>query len=352
MASENHLDIVKAANFGSNILDAEARLEFRCKPYTRNSRGKDKGLAEYYKGTFCVALPMTAVDTKSSKKLCYRIWYIDDYENRRFKEICASVSEMIASQKLNYFVSYQYLPKAIQVNGIALPGVKMEWIDGLTLDQWLIKNRGNVKSIKKLAADFLQMCKDFSKAGIAHGDLSNSNILITDRNEIRLIDYDSVYVPSMRDAFYQTTAGQAAFQHPERVWGKRLKMTSKDDNFSQQVIYLSLLAIAHDVSLVDWISENELLFTSGDFQSESDFIKSRAYKRLQAVTDSEISARLAELKAAVKGPLSAVSSIVDLQVEPAKRYVEFCHICGHKYPNSTDAYCTRCGTQRLVYLTK
>ena len=254
MASVDIQDIARAARISSNILDVEARTGFECIPYKRSKRNQD--LAEFLSGGFCVVLPMNALNANSGKKLCYRIWHIDDYENRRFKDISAYVSEMIVSQNLNYFVSYQYLPKAIQVNGIALPGVKMEWIDGLTLAQWLIKNRGNVKSIKKLAADFLQMCKDFSKAGISHGDLSNSNILITDRNEIRLIDYDSVYVPSMRDAFYQTTAGQAAFQHPERVWGKRLKMTSKDDNFSQQVIYLSLLAIAHDVSLVDWISEN------------------------------------------------------------------------------------------------
>lgn len=341
--------IAIAALDESNILDAEARGQFECKPHKRSKRNAN--LADYRTGAFCIAFPMTSKNKESKKKLCYRIWYRDDSLKIKFKELSEHVSRNELYRKLPYFVYYQYISKAIRVEGNELPGVKMEWVEGSCLHEWLGGNRNRL-AVSQLSAAFMKMCKDLANIGVAHGDLSNANIIVTEKGEIRLVDYDSVYTPSMRDDFYQTTAGQDAFQHPERLDGKLLKMSKNDDNFSQQVIYLSLLAMSYDVSLIDWISESELLFTKDDLSSESNFVHSRAYQELSSMNVPEITARLSELRSAIKGPLSDVRSIVDFHIVQEKRYVEYCHICGHKYPNATDLYCTQCGTARLVYQKK
>jgi len=335
-------EIAEAALDSSNIIDNDVRLNYHCEA----KKGRKSNMAVYKMGGFCIAFPMFKNDDPNSK-ICYRVWFVEDYYNRKFKEICEHVSRMIRDFKLPYFVEYTFLPHAIKVGEEKLPGVKMKWIDGLSLNEWLRTHRDKA-AIQKLADSFMQMCKDFHKFGISHGDLSNSNILINERAEIKLVDYDSVFTPSMGNQFYQTTAGQDAFQHRERRSGNH-QISARDDNFSQQIIYLSLLAMAHDVSLVDWIGENELLFNQQDLASESDFIKSRAYKALSSLNEPEIQSRLKELKSAIRGSLSDVRSIVELEVPKPKKYVEFCYICGHKFPNNADGYCTQCGTKRLVY---
>ena len=304
-------DIAIAALDSNNILDSEVRSGYDCTPMP----GRLSKMAMYGAGGFCIAFPMKS-KSKPGNTLCYRIWWNDAFHGSNAKEISKHVSDMINKLSLPYFVKYEFISSAIRVNGAALPGVKMKWIQEPSLGEWLETNRNNKELIRKLTASFMKMCKDFKEAGIAHGDLSNSNILVSKDAQIHLIDYDSVYVPSMGDRFYQTTLGQPGFQHRDRTQASsKPKMTAKDDNFSQQVIYLSLLAICYDPTLIDSIAKEELLFTQEDLSSETAFIQSRAYKRLSAMNDLEISQRLAELRSAIRGPLQSVRSIVDLVVK-------------------------------------
>lgn len=299
----NYQMVQKAALDANNILDYETRVNYHCIPKT----GRKSDRAESCVGGFCVAFPM--VSNRGGAKRCYRIWFVDNVETLRFKEIADHVTKGIAGLR-PYFVDYTYIPSAMKVDGRTLPGVKMEWIEGQELNKYL-ETHNNSETIQKLANSFLNMCKVLYTKKVAHGDLSNSNILITSSGEIRLIDYDSVYVPSMGNGFYQTTKGQAAFQHPERGRGNRI-MSSRDDYFSQQIIYLSLLAIAKSPQFINFISDEELLFTASDFESLSNFKKSKGYQALTEINDPVIRHLTDELGRSISGPLNKVKSIVEI----------------------------------------
>lgn len=319
----NYQMVQKAALDANNILDYETRVNYHCIPKT----GRKSDRAESCVGGFCVAFPM--VSNRGGARRCYRIWFVDNVETLRFKEIADHVTKGTAALR-PYFVDYTYIPNAMKVEDRILPGVKMEWIEGQELNKYL-ETHNNNKSIQKLADSFLNMCKVLYTNKVAHGDLSNSNILITPSGEIRLIDYDSVYVPSMGNGFYQTTKGQPAFQHPERAIGNRL-MSSRDDCFSQQIIYLSLLAIAKKPHLISLISSEELLFTATDLESLYNYRNSKGYQALAEIHDPIISLLTEELGRSISGPLNKVKSIVEIVFSDADTSVQIKHKIGIKQP--------------------
>lgn len=300
--------IKKAALIPSNILFPEASQHYHCNPMS----GRKSNEAQAFIGGFCLVFPME--ENGGSKKIGYRVWYIDNL-NHQLLQIAKEVGQELSKNKLPYFVGYRYLEEALDVEGNIIPGVQMEWVNGDTLDDYIRKHR-SPSDLRELADSFLKMCRDMSNAGIAHGDLSNSNILIDNNGNIRLVDYDSLYFPSMHNKYRQTTAGQPAFQHPQRING--LPMTAKDDNFSQLVIYTSLLAMSAEPALIDLIGEQELIFNNIDLKNKNNFRNSRAYRELPAIADPQLKTCLNELEHAIESPLSEVPSLVDIFKESSK----------------------------------
>jgi serine/threonine protein kinase len=340
------IKIIEAALVSTNILDDQTARNFHCTPKS----GRKKNQAQYSMGGFCVVFPM--ISNSGNEKRAYRIWYIDNLNHQMLKT-ARLVAEEIKKTKLPYFVGYEFIEEAISVEGKRIPGVKMDWIEGEKLDDY-IRSHADPSQIRSLAGKFRSMCEDFSKAGISHGDLSNSNILVTPSGDIRLVDYDSMYFPAMKGKGYmQTTFGQPAFQHPKRRTSGTLLASSKDDNFSQLVIYLSLLAMAADSSLIHGISEEELIFNNIDLQSRQTFRESKVYKRFSDINDNEIQRCLSAIEKSLDGPLESIPSLVDvLEAERAKpsstkfKNTTFCPICGTKYYLSSSCYCYHCGHKR------
>jgi predicted unusual protein kinase regulating ubiquinone biosynthesis (AarF/ABC1/UbiB family) len=111
----------------------------------------------------------------------------------------------------------------------------MEWVDGLTLDQYIYENLENPTKLDALASQFSKMMYEMRAAGIAHGDLQHGNIIIVDE-EIRLVDYDGMFVPAL-DGLTSNELGHNNYQHPTRSaehFGDYL------DNFSAWTILTSI----------------------------------------------------------------------------------------------------------------
>ena len=101
----------------------------------------------------------------------------------------------------------------------------------------------------------------------AHGDLQHDNILIDSSGDIKLIDYDNFYVPSLGKSTKQTTAGYSGYQHPIRKNISNVISSEKDDYFAELIIYFSIKAIAEDNSLWDIAKDDDyaLLLTHEDY---------------------------------------------------------------------------------------
>lgn len=246
--------------------------------------------------------------THKSKKWAFRVWHVPMGENeeRYFK-----ISEYLTSKKLPYFAEFIYDEKGILINGELVDTIRMEWLDGMLLKDYIETNLRNPSSLVSLADKFLKMCRELQGSQISHGDLQEGNILINGNGNIKLVDYDSICVPEI-EGQQELVTGLKGYQHPSRfIWGKA---SLKADYFSELIIYLSILALAEKPEL--WnkyqIKDTQyLLFSETDFE---DFVNSKIYKDLGGVS-LKVDRLLSVLVEYIK-----TNSYLDL--EPFSRYLE------------------------------
>jgi len=158
----------------------------------------------------------------------------------RYAQICRAIE----SSKLPYFVPTQYFHHGITIKGKQFPISILEWVEGESLESFLIHNLENTDLIKAMAEKFREMCRSLEAMEIAHGDLSHRNIIIKS-GEIYLIDYDGMFVPSLAGR-KSSELGNIHFQHPLRT---NALFNSHIDRFSSIIIYLALLATTYDPSI-------------------------------------------------------------------------------------------------------
>lgn len=172
----------------------------------------------------------------------------------------ASTTEFLDNIKLPFFASFRYEESAMQVRGQWLPMLKMDWVDGITLDEYLDSNATNPQKMRQLAGAFREVVAAMRSHGIAHGDLQHGNIMITEHG-LMLVDYDGMYVPSML-GWQSTELGHKNYQHPYRSIEHFGDYT---DNFSAWLIHTSLMMIAADPDLWSWGKDREcIMFTHAD----------------------------------------------------------------------------------------
>jgi predicted Ser/Thr protein kinase len=114
------------------------------------------------------------------------------------KQRYAKISSYLQQVDLPYMVVFKFLTQGIKVRGQWYPILKMDWIDGEPLNSYVEKNLKNPKVIRDLAQKFVKLIFDLERSKIAHGDLQHGNILIAN-GDFRLIDYDGMYVPDLKD---------------------------------------------------------------------------------------------------------------------------------------------------------
>lgn len=215
-----------------------------------------------------------------NKKWAFRVWHVPmgEHTNRYQK-----ISKYLSEKKLPYFADFIYDEKAILVNGNLLDTIRMEWLEGELLKEYLEENLGKKNKLTKLANDFLEMCKTVRENKISHGDLQEGNILIDRYGNIKLIDYDSICIPEI-EGQKELVTGLKGYQHPSRF--KAGKASLKADYFSELVIYLSILALSENSNLWNKYKVKDtqyLLFTQTDIE---DFANSEIYNDLQKLSNS------------------------------------------------------------------
>lgn len=244
---------------------------------------RHNGNPVYYTGGFTVVFP---VSTKH-EKWAFRCWHTEIGNVReRFKTISGYINKL----KSSYFCDFYYCDEGLVVDGKIFPTTRMKWINGDSINEFIRKNSNNKEKLLSLAEKFLAMTEFLHENRIAHGDLQHGNIII-ENDEIKLVDYDSLYVPGL-DGQSDIIIGKAEFQHPKR---SRLKIVSeKLDYFSELVIYLSIIAIAHKPSILEEYSiDDSLLFQANDWQ---DLENSNIFRTLNDITNDDITLLLFILK--------------------------------------------------------
>ncbi len=227
-------------------------------------RTKDNFLASY-EGGWSIVFPIE----KASKTFALRCWLKDVVDAEiRYQKISAHLTQA----NLPYFVDFEYVSKGIWVRGTKYPITRMEWANGLPLRAFIEQNLQNADVFSTVATEFQKMVAALHAHEISHGDLQDGNILLR-RNgaqvDIKLIDYDSVFVPTLRGYPDSGIVGLPEYQHPQRIAGVG-QTGEKVDYFSELVIYLSFLSLAEKPELWNQFKDGTgdgLLFSADDFKN-------------------------------------------------------------------------------------
>lgn len=263
--------------------------------------------AESYSGGFCVVYPL---ENQSGKKYAFRVWHT---EIEGIKDRLRQISSYLAQHPNPYFVEFEYVDNALEVmdddsNVQLVDAVRMEWVSGKNLVQYIdsvvtdstFSNDEKKQKIRELAQAFLDMVKSLHAIHVSHGDLQHGNIMVMDNGSLRLVDYDSVFVPTFSNE-EQITSGLAAYQHPYRR-NPGVIATEHDDYFSEYIIYASLLAFAANLNLweaLDKRDEYSLLLMDSDLQ---DINNSSKFAELRQINDSTLQDVLKGIKNALSKP--------------------------------------------------
>ena len=158
----------------------------------------DNGNPIMSSGNFAVVFKMKDIETN---KLYAVKCFIREQEKRqeRYREIIKVLDEI----KSSYFVSAQYYDNELfvdttQDDETEFPVLVMDWVDGIPLDDYMkaIESKQFLREL--LANQFQKLVCWLLPKHYAHGDLKPDNIIVRDDGSIVLVDYDGMFVPSLR----------------------------------------------------------------------------------------------------------------------------------------------------------
>ena len=169
-----------------------------------------------------------------------------------------------------FLVDFTFLEEGIRIRDRAYPILKMRWVEGFTLNQFLDEHVDQAHIVTRLAHLWQKMGRELRDAGIGHGDLQHGNVLMVPGSQaslsLKLIDYDGMWVPDLAER-PSGENGHPNYQHPQRFregcYGPEV------DRFSLLAAYTALRAVAVSGREL-WqkydTSEN-LLFRESDFRA-------------------------------------------------------------------------------------
>jgi hypothetical protein len=214
-----------------------------------------------------------------------------------------AISAHLAAAGLSYTVGFEYQPQGIRIQGNWYPILKMEWVEGQLLNDYLVSHLRDPVALRALMDRWMRMVRDLERSGCAHGDLQHGNVLVVN-GELKLVDYDGMFVPALA-GMASHELGQQHYQDPRRGaadFGPQL------DRFSTWVIYLSINALQVDPSL--WTStqagDERLLLQRQDFENPA---SSTSLALLTDHADPGLQTMALKFRAALDDPLHSVPSL-------------------------------------------
>jgi hypothetical protein len=234
------------------------------------------GMPKPRSGSYAVAFKIQS----GSRDYAVRCFLGDSLDRQdRYQQI----SDFLKKAALSYTIDFGYQREGILVNGKWYPMLKMEWVQGDSLGAYVAKNVANPQNLIALAERWVEMSNALNTIGMAHGDLQHGNVLILPNGQIKLIDYDGMYVPALAGRPSEEL-GQRNYQHPLRTamdFGPNL------DHFSEWVIYVSLVLVSLDPTFWTKLNGGDecLLFRKTDFDDPE---RSLAFKAMESAPDGRI----------------------------------------------------------------
>ena len=216
-------------------------------------------------GAFAVVFKM---QDKSTGKYYALKCFTEEQEGRAdaYRQI-ADELDMVDSP---YITSVKYMEKELFVDSQCeedeFPVLLMDWVEGETMEAYIAANYHNQSAMSMLCYRFGKMAAWLRSQSFAHGDVKPDNIIVRPDGSLSLVDYDGMFVPSMKGC-KSPTVGTKDFSHPLRTMDD---FDETIDDFSLASIALSLKAISMKSTLLDiYGASDRLLFSENDYRNPS-----------------------------------------------------------------------------------
>lgn len=249
-------EYVRAIQDASNNLDKLAHLV----PVL-----DDHGEPYRSSGAFAVVFKMK--DEQMGK--CYALkCFLEEQEGRA--EAYRLIADELDCVDSSYVTSVKYLEKEIFVDSSCeedeFPVLLMDWVEGETMETYIANNYQDEYAMGMLCYRFCKLAAWLRSHPFAHGDIKPDNILVRPDGSLALVDYDGMFVPSMKGQ-KSPTIGTKDFSHPLRTIDD---FDENIDDFALASIALSLKAISLRPSLLDeYGGADRLLFSVEDYRDLS-----------------------------------------------------------------------------------
>ena len=249
-------EYVRAIQDASNNLDELAHLV----PVL-----DDHGEPYRSSGAFAVVFKMK--DEQTGK--CYALkCFTEEQEGRA--EAYRQIADELGMVDSPYITSVKYMEKELFVDSQCeedeFPVLLMDWVEGETMEAYIAANYHNQSAMSMLCYRFGKMAAWLRSQSFAHGDVKPDNIMIRPDGSLTLVDYDGMFVSSMKGS-KSPTIGTKDFSHPLRTMDD---FDETIDDFSLASIALSLKAISMNSTLLDtYGASDRLLFSENDYRNPS-----------------------------------------------------------------------------------
>lgn len=241
----------------------------------------------------------------------YAVVFKAKEENREFAIRCfisaetenidryRSINRYLKTLTASWITNIELLEDEINVGNKFYPVIKMDWVDGQTLNKFISQIIDNYSALVDLQREVVRVSKSLEKLNVGHGDIQCGNIIIakntSGENIIKLIDYDGMYIPAFSNKA-SLERGRTEFQHPKR---SQIQYNEKIDRFSFWVILCAIEALKYDKTLWFEVMKggfntlDNLLFLGDDFNN---FNNSKLINRLYALGKPSLNFYLNKLK--------------------------------------------------------
>ena len=216
-------------------------------------------------GAFAVVFKM---QDKSSGKYYALKCFTEEQQGRA--EAYRQIADELDLLDSPYITSVKYMEKELFVDSQCeedeFPVLLMDWVEGETMEAYISANYHNQSAMSMLCYRFGKMAAWLRSQSFAHGDVKPDNIIIRPDGSLSLVDYDGMFVPTMKGC-KSPTIGTKNFCHPLRTMDD---FDETIDDFSLASIALSLKAISMKSTLLDiYGASDRLLFSENDYCNPS-----------------------------------------------------------------------------------
>ena len=223
-----------------------------------------------------------------------------DSLERRYEAIARKLKS-IASP---WFMDFDFQPAGIRTESGQFPIVRMQWAEGCSLAQFISEHRDQPDTLLQLRETLCELARHLQEHDIAHGDIQPGNIIVKSATDLKLIDYDGMFVPEL-EPWGSAELGQRNFQHPGRSW---LHYDERLDRFSFALLDVALEALAMHPALWELTGSDEagIVLRASDF---ADPATSTAFGVLAELDGIAVRAR--QLAVVCRSPFERVPALDD-----------------------------------------